>query len=114
MSITESVPLAMFAEGVPSIFPNGDSPRVRKNDPLTSHAAADSSNVKDSKHAVLSKLRQHKHLAAFELEQVLPEWSPSRIRTALTELKADGLVVRSERTRPTRFGRDAHVWEVAS
>lgn len=98
---------------VPSIILNGDSPRVRRSDPLTSHRAADTSNRADSKQAVLTALRIHKHLAAFELEAVLPEWSPSRIRTALTELLADGLVVRSDKTRTTKFGRDAHVWEPA-
>lgn len=98
---------------VPSIILTDDTPRVRKSDPLTSHRAADSSNRADSKQAVLTALRIHKHLAAFELEAVLPDWSPSRIRTALTELAADGLVQRSDKTRTTRFGRDAHVWEPA-
>lgn len=98
---------------VPSIILTDDSPRVRKSDALTSHLAADSSNRADSKQAVLTALRVHKHLAAFELEAVLPDWSPSRIRTALTELAEEGLVVRTDRTRSTRFGRAAHVWEVA-
>lgn len=98
---------------VPSIILSDDSPRVRKSDPLTSHVAADSSNRADSKKAVLTALRIHKHLAAYELEAILPDWSPSRIRTALTELAEDGLVVRSDRTRNTRYGRPAHVWEPA-
>jgi predicted transcriptional regulator len=90
-----------------------DSPRARRNDPLTSHAAADSSNLADSQQAVLTALRVHKHLAAFELETVLPMWSPSRIRTALTELAKQGLVERTDSTRMTPYGRDAHVWQVA-
>lgn len=96
---------------VPSIILTGDSPRVRKSDPVTSHQAADASNRADSKKAVLTALRVHKHLAAFELEAVLPDWSPSRIRTALTELAEEGLVVRSDRTRLTRYNKPAHVWE---
>lgn len=98
---------------VPSVYLTDDSPRVRKSDPVTSHAAADGSNRAKSKQAVLAKLRVHKHLAAYELEALLPEWSPSRIRTALKELEADGMAVRTDRTRPTRFGKQAHVWEAA-
>lgn len=126
MSLQESIPalfdfdtvsqIVVEEDGprvVPSIILNGDSPRVRKSDPLTSHVAADSSNRADSKRAVLTALRVHKHLAAFELEQVLPDWSPSRIRTALTELAEEGLVVRSDRTRLTRYNKPAHVWEPA-
>lgn len=90
-----------------------DSPRVRRSDPLTSHAAADSSNLADSQNAVLNALAVHKHLAAFELEQVLPVWSPSRIRTALKELEAVGRVRVSDRpARRTPYGRTAQVWEV--
>lgn len=126
MSISEMVPALFDMDAVsevrieddgprvvPSIILNDDSPRVRRSDPTTSHLAADSSNRADSKKAVLTALRVHKHLAAFELEHVLPDWSPSRIRTALTELAEDGLVVRSDRTRVTRYGKPAHVWEPA-
>jgi hypothetical protein len=98
---------------VPSLYLTGDSPRVRKSDPITSHQAADGSNRAKSKQAVFTKLRVHKHLAAYELESLLPDWSPSRIRTALKELEKDGLVVRTDRTRPTRFGKQAHVWEAS-
>ena len=97
---------------VPGIVMEGDTARARRTDPLESHAAADAANLTDSQQAVLKALRVHKHLAAFELEQVLPVWSPSRIRTALTELQADGLV-RTQGTRRTPFGRDARVWAVA-
>lgn len=103
MSTTQSIQ--------PPMLWDDDSPRARRTDPLTSHRSADSSNLADSQQAVLTALRVHKHLAAFELEQVLPMWSPSRIRTALTELQQQGLVNRSEKTRRTRYGRDAHVWE---
>lgn len=126
MSLSESVPALFDMDSVsqivvdddgprvvPSIILTDDSARVRKSDPLTSHRAADSANRADSKQAVLTTLRVYKHLAAFEVEAVLPEWSPSRIRTALTELAEEGLVVRTDRTRSTRFGRAAHVWEVA-
>lgn len=114
----DSLSRIVVAEGgprveVPSLYLTDDRPRVRKADPTTSHVAADGSNRAKSKQAVLTKLRVHKHLAAYELEALLPEWSPSRIRTALKELEADGLVVRTDRTRPTRFGKQAHVWEAS-
>lgn len=91
-----------------------DSPRARRTDPIESHAAADSSNLHDSQHAVLTALAVHKHLAAHELEALLPEWSGSRIRTALAELRDQGRVQVAEgRKRETRFGRAAQVWEIA-
>lgn len=125
MSISEMVPALFDMDAVsevviddggprvvPSLFLTNDSPRARRSDPVTSHVAADASSRADSKRAVLSALRVHKHLAAYELEALLPDWSPSRIRTALTELAEEGLVERSDRTRLTRYNKPAHVWEV--
>lgn len=98
----------------PPMLWDDDSPRVRRNDPIESHAAADSSNLADSQQAVLTALKVHKHLAAHELEALLPEWSGSRIRTALSELRDQGRVqVAKDKHRETRFGRSAQVWEVA-
>lgn len=100
-------------DDLPQIVMNGDSPRARRNDPIESHQAADSSNLHDSQQAVLTALAVHKHLAAHELEALLPEWSGSRIRTALSELRDQGRVqVAKDEHRETRFGRSAQVWEV--
>lgn len=111
MSITQSIQPSLF--DVPQIVTAGDTARARATDPITSHQAADTSNLADSQNAVLNALAVHKHLAAFELEQVLPVWSPSRIRTALKELEAVGRVRVSDRpARRTPYGRTAQVWEV--
>lgn len=111
MSTSQIVQPSLF-DDVPQIVMSGDNPRVRRSDPLTSHRAADSSNLADSQTAVLNALAVHKHLAAFELEMVLPMWSGSRIRTALKELAELGRVRKSDKTRTTRYGRSAVVWEL--
>lgn len=110
MSANKSVTLF---DDLPQIVMAGDSARARKSDPLESHAAADSSNLADSQHAVLTALAVHKHLAGFELEALLPDWSGSRVRTAVSELVKAGRVRQSDKMRKTRFGRDAIVWELA-
>jgi hypothetical protein len=110
MSITKSVSLFDY---LPQIVMADDSPRARRSDPITSHTAADRANLTGSQSAVHGALSRHGGLAPFELEQILPLWSPSRIRTALTELAKQGLVERTDSTRVTPYGRDAHVWQVA-
>jgi len=52
VSVLESVP--MF--DVPMVLPD-DSPRARRSDPVTSHEAADSNNVRESHRMVLWFLR---------------------------------------------------------
>lgn len=100
-------------KSTPQIVMTGDSPRVRKTHPLTSHKAADLANLPDSQRDVLKKLRVYKMLAAFELETMLPQWSPSRIRTALSEPAERGYVQRLDRFRVTPYGWQAHVWGLA-
>ena len=46
--------------------------------------------------------------------QFLPGLSPSRVRSAVSELADRGLVQPTGETRPTRYGRRAQVWEVAA
>lgn len=55
---------------VPALFPD-DSPRVRKSDPLTSHAAADASQagLKDARHNILQILRDHESLTGTEINE---------------------------------------------
>lgn len=97
-------------KSTPQIVMAGDSARTRQRDPLTSHRAADLANLPDSQRDVLKKLRVYRMLAAFELESLLPQWSPSRIHTALGELADRGYVKRLDRFRVTPYGRQAHVW----
>lgn len=49
-----------------------------------------------------------------ELEELFQEWSPSRIRSAVSELEALGLVEWTGETRPTRRGRQARVYRAVS
>lgn len=80
MSITESVPLSMFAEGVPSIVPDGDTARTRKSDPPTSHVAGDNSqrNLHESKVRILTLVRLHAPVTGRELNE-LYEVSAARL-----------------------------------
>jgi hypothetical protein len=87
---------------VPMIFPD-DRPRARRSDPLTSHRAADMTNRRgDAHHEVLSWLSLHpegltddeiadKHRRSRRAKGQKP-CSGSRLRTARSELVADGNV----------------------
>jgi hypothetical protein len=97
---------------MPPILYAVDVPRVRKADPLTSHAAADSNDVPRSHALVLELFASHRWLAQFEAEQLLAGLlSPSRVRTAFTELEEAGQLSRTDLTMPTPYGRTAQLWE---
>lgn len=107
---------------VPQILPD-DAPRVRRTDPVTSSIAADATAKKlaGSQQAVLTALRE-RPMADHELVtavQADAEWgktriySPSRIRSARSELAEKGLVRKANFTRPTISNLPADVWEVA-
>lgn len=53
----------------PQIIVEGDSPRVRRSDPLTSHFAADKSahGLHESKHRVLQLVRIHEAICGSDL-----------------------------------------------
>ena len=94
-----------------------DSPRVRESDPLTSHEAADSNNVPYSHLRVLAALwfANGRGVAQFEAEDWLAgQLSPSRIRSAFSELEALGKVKRTDQFRQTPSGRRAQVWELSN
>lgn len=94
------------------VFP--DSPRVRKNDPVSSHEAADSNNVPLSHKQILFFLSVQP-AAQFEAEMSYRgQLSPSRIRSAFSELEALGKVRRTDEYRKTPSGRRAQVWEVVA
>jgi len=74
-----------------------DNPRVRRDDPVSSHRAADSitaDGLAESQAFVLVTLREFGPLPAWRIERyTFGEWSGSRVRTALVELEEKGLVV---------------------
>ncbi len=94
-----------------SMVLDGASPRSRTSDPVTSVDAGRAVNAVGSRAAVELVLCTGAELTQGELEQRLPEWSPSRVRSAVAELEADGLVVATGETRPTRYGRRARVYK---
>lgn len=97
---------------LPPILFAGDTPRVRESDPLTSHLAADLNDLPKSHALVMALFTERRWLAQFEAEQLLTGvLSPSRVRTAFTELEGAGRLVRTAITVPTPFGRMAQVWE---
>ena len=111
MSLVESVPM-FDLDDMPPILLMQDSPRVRLSDPLTSHAAADSNDVPRSHALVLDLFGSHRWLAQFEAEALLSGLlSPSRVRTAFTELEEAGHLSRTDLTMPTPYGRTAQLWE---
>ena len=111
MSLTESVPM-FYLDDMPPILYMQDRPRVHLTDPLTSHAAADSNDVPRSHALVLDLFTAHRWLAQFEAEALLAGLlSPSRVRTAFTELEEAGHLTRTDMTMPTPLGRSAQLWE---
>lgn len=93
--------------------------RARSTDPQTSWDAARSIDPRDSHDAVLEVLERHPEgLTDFELEEALAgRFSPSRIRTARSELatpkeEAPARVEYMGFDRLTRSGRRARVWGV--
>ena len=98
---------------MPTIFPD-DTARVRESSPATSHEAADTNNVPGSHRDVLWVLRCYGPKAQFEAERKLQGfWSPSRVRSAFSELEALGKVKRTDQFRLTPSGRRAQVWSLA-
>ena len=101
---------------LPPMLWDEDTPRTRKSDPHTSHQAADSTTPYQSQEAVVAFMAAYGMRAAFELESMFAgRFSPSRIRTALTELHSQGRVAVVEGVlRETPGGRNARVWAVSS
>lgn len=94
-----------------SMVLDGASPRSRSSDPVTSVDAGRAAKLHESQRAVHERLLCLDFGATQgELEGMLPEWSPSRIRSAVSELEAKGLVEFTGEMRPTRYGRQARVY----
>lgn len=119
--MTLDTPLSIFDTNViPPL--NGDGPRVRRSDPITSHEAADSNDVYPSQTYVFDLLwllgpsTDHELVAAAEKEFAqhpgMDSWTPQRIRSARNELKNRGLAEFTGEYRPSPTGRRAQVWRV--
>jgi len=90
---------------------DGLSPRSRSTDPTTSVDAGRAADLKGSQAAVLGTIRLGKRgWTQFELEMNHREWSPSRVRSAVSELVELGLVEVTDRMRETPHGRKARVY----
>lgn len=99
-----------------------DNARVRRNDPITSHQAADGNGVIGPAELVLETLRRlgpmhdEKLVAHIQGAAVLngtKDYSEQRIRTARAGLVADGAVVDTGVKALTQRNRGTTVWAVA-
>ena len=97
------------------------TPKARRSDPATSHAAATTvttDTITDTQAAIVEVLRAHGPLTDEQLCQRIADQqaqpvSVSGIRTRRSELAAAGRVVDTGRRQPTRTGRSAIVWGLA-
>lgn len=90
---------------------DGPTPRSRATDPVTSVDAGRSADLCRSQAVVLAAMRARGvGVTQQELEEYLPGLSPSRVRSAVSELAERGLVEATDETRPTKYGRAARVW----
>jgi len=95
----------------PQILPD-DRARTRRSDPLTSHEAADTNDVHGSQVSVLLTLSMSGPLADHELVERIKDYSPSRVRTARSELVEMGMVEFTGFYRLTAGNRRTQVWQV--
>ena len=97
-----------------SMVLDGAMPRARKGDPVSSVDAGRAARLHESQVAVLELMRGFGTDFGWtqgELEQRLMDWSPSRIRSAVSELVTLALVEPLEGVfRETRYGRLAQVF----
>ena len=94
---------------------DGIQPRSRGTDPVTSVDAGRAADLSRSQAVVYAAMRARGvGVTQHELETFLPGLSPSRVRSAVSELAEQGLVAVNGETRPTKYGRKAQVWEVSA
>ena len=98
-----------------SLALDGVTPRSRRNDPIESVEAGRAADLSRSQAVVLAAMRARGvGVTHEELEMFLRGMSPSRVRSAVSELAERGLVQPTGATRTTNFGRQARVWEAAA
>ena len=94
---------------------DGPTPRSRACDPTTSVDAGRLADLSRSQSVVLAAMRARGTGATqAEIEGMLPGLSPSRARSAVSELAERGLVVATGETRTTKYGRQARVFEAVA
>jgi hypothetical protein len=102
---------------------DGLLPRARRLDPTTSVDAGRAANLCESQKDVFEFMvkvprNPGQGWTHGELEREMDAYgftySPSRIRSAVSELEARGLVEWTGETRPTRYGRQARVYRAVS
>ena len=97
-----------------SMVLDGASPRSRKSDPVTSVDAGRAADLSGSQAAVLDLMRGPYTWTQADLERWVDQWSPSRVRSAVSELVELGLVEWTGETRLSRYGRQARVYRAVS
>lgn len=103
--------------GLDGVF-DTDTPRARTSDPVTSHWASDSSakSVQPSRAFVLFILRELGPLSQPELINVARardlHFSDSRLRSAVSELRENGLVEFTGFYHQTQSGNRTQVWQL--
>ena len=98
-----------------SMVLDGATPRSRPTDPVTSVDAGRAADLSRSQTVVYAAMRARGvGVTQQELEAFLPGLSPSRVRSAVSELAEHGLVTTNGDTRPTKYGRKAQIWEVTA
>lgn len=91
---------------------DGVNPRSRSTDPVTSVDAGRKADLPRSQAVVLAAMRARgRGMTQAEVEAMLPGLSPSRARSAVSELAERGLVAPTGETRLTRYGRAAQIWK---
>lgn len=96
------------------------TPRARRTDPATSHAAAGTvAHLRHNQQIILTLLRLEGGQTDEELlllwnDRIAERISPSGLRTRRSELVDMGLVRDSGDRRPLESGRIAIVWEYAA
>ncbi|WP_434315880.1 hypothetical protein [Leifsonia sp. P73] len=109
----EQLPLPMFLDG--------DSPRVHRNDPVTSHLAADKSQrtVNSVRDRVLQLLAEQGPMAAFEVcdeyaeRADWPHVHHETPRKRMSDMKRDGILVETGETRINGEGSPEAVVAIA-
>ena len=96
-----------------------DTSRARRNDPITSYEAADSSNLAESSAAVLAILATEPDgMADWEIELDHEaeggKYTGQRLRTARHELVESGLVEDAGTFSQTLSGRRCKVWRLTT
>lgn len=98
-----------------SMVLDGASPRSRSADPITSVDAGRAANLHASQAAVLEAFELMGDMTQADVETMLQtSWSPSRLRSSVSELVELGKLEATGDTRITQYGRRARVYRLAT